>query len=267
MTILADTAQDNYLDTFRRKHGSEYPLPFEQFKNFIKKHPKSIYRWQIVHRDIQLLIINSKHRRKEIHDRLDCIFYRESYKSRHNGNLPSENCISRIKRLINNDPYPYKYDYELDFTHKNEILTNLVQYYKIIFQYHFNITKKEHPSIDLVKKAGDVTPSTMYYNRSSQTACTPTRARSKLSSSRNTSVRSRIGDEEDRSFYFSVSRTLTRSLNPKAVVIVKPVATTNTLQAQHSDKLTQIMKSFHDPERASLNRCSDIPGTVNENVP
>lgn len=266
MTILSDTAQEKYLDTFRMKHASEYPLPFEQFKKFIKKHPKSIYRWQRVHRDIQLLIINSKHRRKEIHNRLSCIFYRETYKSQHNGNLPTESCISRIKRLINSDPYPYKYDYELDFSHKNEILTNLVQYYKIIFQYHFNIAKKEHPSIDLVKKTGEVTPSTILFNRNSQTACTPTRSRSKVSSSRNTSMRSRIMEEEERSFNFSVSRTLTRSLNPKTVVVVKPVQTTNTLQAQHSDKLTQLMKSFHEPERVSLNRCSDLPGTVNENL-
>lgn len=273
MTLFNDTAQEKYLNTIRRKHSSEYPLPFEQFKNFIKKHPLTMYRWQKVHYEVQCLIITSKHRRKEIHGRLQLLFYRETYKAQNKGKLPTESCTSRIKRIINKDPYPFKYDYELDILHKNEVLANLIQYYKIIFQYHFNINKKENPLIDNIKRNGDITPSSaIMCSRAPQIASTPTRSRSRVNSScacGGSRVSRLLGEEEeDRSIHFSVTRTLTRTLAPKTVVIVKPVPSSSSspssLQVQHSYKLNQIMKSFHERDSTSLNKTSDIPGTVNE---
>lgn len=124
----------------------------------------------------------------ELSSRKEYIFYKYNYMQCHENQIPHESCCNILFRHLCCEPYPYKYDYEIDCNKQNDAIRILCNNYRMIFEFHHMIIKPTvHPSIEVLIRDGETHsgPKTgcasLSALRQSQVACQAHRTRSLIS--------------------------------------------------------------------------------------
>lgn len=252
VTLFSEFSDDVYVEKVKVNYSDYFPTTLSKLKKFIKKHSSTTSRWEKLRHNIQTMTVGRR-RAHEMKNRSDRIFYRNAYMSQHNNRYPSETCSSFISRKIHHDPYPYKYDYELERRDYDEKMSQIYSYYTLIFQVELNIRIRENPIIDTIKRDGDVSATVFKIGlRHSQTADTPTCARSFLSSYSEVS-------QDSRPSFLVAHQPASRSTSRSATISGPSIKT-------NSDSMPSLIinnpPSLVKHKSAFLTNIESVPGTV-----
>lgn len=119
---------------------------------------------------------------------------------------PSESFCDQLSRTFHNDPYPYKYDYEMSIDEEAKVLNKIYKQISLVFLFFQPpVVRRENPFIESIKRDGETftvtSPETIFIrNREKQLANTPSRNRSLVTSLSTSDI--------DGSSYFSLNHKI-----------------------------------------------------------